>query len=94
MPLQLSSVTYYSVVIKCLTLQRPIYRAKPYVFFSWDSDPKRYKGIIEKEGYFTFIWSSPMQRMTKLEETSLILIREFEALWNSIDTNIYLGKDR
>ncbi len=70
-----------------------IFGVKPYLSFSWDADPKRYKGVIESNGYYSFTWSAPLQRMSKESEKTEILIEEFKTIWKSIDTKKYLKDD-
>ena len=62
---------------------------KPYLMFNWSADPKDYKCLIEDNGFYRFIFSAPFQRMTKEPETTELLIKEFGAIWGSIDHSKY-----
>lgn len=66
---------------------------KPYLMFNWDADPKDYKCLIEDDGFYRFIFSTPFQRMTKEPETTELLIKEFSASWDSIDHSKYKIND-
>jgi hypothetical protein len=67
------------------------YNEKPYLMFSWNADVSKNKCIIKEGDYYRFSFSHSYQRMFKEPETMPLMVKQFEEIWNAIDTSKYLS---
>lgn len=62
--------------------------AKPYCKFGWKINPALLKGLVREGHRYRFYFSGPLQNWIVEEETSAMLIAEFEHIWGALDKNL------
>lgn len=62
-----------------------LFSPKPFLFVNTDLNPNDYKGMLREGNVIRFFFSGPLQNFIFGQETTELLITEFEKIWAAID---------
>jgi hypothetical protein len=73
-------------------LQVGFFNSKPYHQFGFDASPSDYKGLIDEGDYFRYSFSNKNQKVSKIRETNVSIIFEFERMYKGLNFKEELKK--